>query len=454
MMTNGMTLQFMKLCAVVFFAAVFCSVAAKANNSMAAPVGADLYVQIKPTNVTADDLDRIKALGFAGVRLSVLWHQVERTRGHYSYTEAQSGKMAWDQTTPNRLSYEQLFDELNARNLKALVLLHGGNPLYTGEWQKFFFADTRQPRRLLRAPSSEDEIAAFGRFAANTAEHFNTKYGTDKFIWLIWNEPDLSLFYPPTADPVLFSNLLFKTCEAIRNKVPDVKIAGPGFAQEGFSQEPDYDYIGTMLEKNNVLPCLDYITFHPYRSGDPEDVETEYRQIRRFLEKFQPSKPVPIAVDEWGYSNIAGDKAKTPEIQANRDVRLYLLNQLYDIPFTNIYEWKNFGDDPKSRSENFGLVDLSGRPKAGYDAFSAILRGLKGYSLEKRIFPPTCSANDYILVYSNGVSHKAAIWSVADKPRTIQTAKDGTKMLLPGKVEIVEMSGNEYENAFSCVSGR
>lgn len=414
------------------------------------PLGSDLYIQIKPARVTTKDLDRIAEAGFAGVRFSIRWYQVEREPGVYHYRKPVHQTADGYQS----LSYEQLAAELAARDLKALVLLFGGNPLHTGAWQDFMppkkkLTGRSKSRRLLPPPDDAEEIDAFEAFAAHTAGYFSNEYGPKRFTWLIWNEPNLWGFYPPAPDPQTFAPLLTQSCEAIRNAVPGARIAGPGFANDPDTWwDNDLDYMTKMLSASNALTCLDALTFHPYRPVHPETVAKSYKEIEEAMAPFQPTgRTVPVAVDEWGYSIRGGVALPVDaEKQGMYLTRAYLMNQLSGVPFTSIYEWRNSGTNPEEREHNFGLIAHDGFPKPGIKAFTRLLSALEGYTLIERLTPERCPDNMYMLLYRRDNVKKIAAWHESGTaPLTIG---EDTTVTLEEAVQILPIAD---ESAVRCV---
>ncbi len=366
-----------------------------------------LAIQVKQERVTQEQLHAIAALGFTYVRTGIWWDNVEfPARGDRRWN-APLRRFAPDPSLPDpwQTSFDTFIGQARRAGLKVLVTLYNGNILYTGE--PVPVADTLGgTHNLLPGPRTPDAIVGFAAFAAATARHYADLYGGENFVWSIFNEPNMDTNFPPKFSPEAYGDVLLQSCRAIKAAVPGAPVIGPDMTviQGKGDGEIDYDFIRRMLRHVNVLTCIDGFSLHPYRPMPPDSVAADYRAIKAVLEPFMRAakRRVPIMVDEWGYTT-RGEPLRfkypgaTPDReleQAAQVTRTFIVNLAEGVPLAVWYEWQDDGDDPEEGEHGFGLLDLTGRPKAGHAAVKTMIDALRGLSFTRRIAPKSCATAD------------------------------------------------------------
>lgn len=343
----------------------------------------------------ARDLDMIRAGGFSFVRMDFAWDATEREAGRYEWS-----------------GYEQLLQHLEARDLRAILVLDYSNPLYE---ETVTSPDPLKqfPRKTTASPRHPASVAAFARWAAAAATHFRGRH----VIWEVWNEPNGD-FWSPRPNAAEYSRLAVATCAALRAADPEATIIGP--ASSGFP----WEYLETFL-KSGVLDYLDAVSVHPYRDPrhPPETAAADYQKLRRLLETCQPPArkgTIPIFSGEWGYASH--ERGVTLQTQADFAVRQQLANLLAGIPLSIWYDWKNDGDDPRDNEQNFGTVRSDLTPKPAYLAIQKMTRELAGYRIVRRLEVP--DHDDYVLLFSgaNRGESKLAAWTLG-APHSVELDK-------------------------------
>lgn len=329
-------------------------------------IGGSFGVQVKPERTTDQDLDQIKAMGFGFVRFDFRWTWIERRHGHYDWRV-----------------FDAFIAKLRSRGLKAMMVLDGGNEIYSGTTEpdpsKPYFGSST----MTAAPTSEEDQKAFASFSAAAVEHFGSK----DIIWEIWNEPDTRGFWPPYPDSQAYARLASFACEAIREKDPDATIIGPAASKMPSILKPwEQNFIKPILD-SPAAACFDALSFHSYRLHEPpESVSLDYKISASYIAKHTPHplRPLPIVNSEWGYSTAVS----TPEQQAAYVLRTHILNRLNGVPLSVWFEWKNpeLPYVPADDSENhFGLVDENGAFKPAATALAKLLPFLQKAVIERRV---------------------------------------------------------------------
>ncbi len=358
-------------------------------------IGEGYGVQVKEGRTTDKELEKIKAAGLSYVRFVLPWGEVEKGQGSF----------VWGY-------FETFIKRLRAHGLKAVIVLGGGHPHYTG----FMTApegNLDQTDKYLMAPASPVAVEAFARYAAKTVAHFD---GQD-IIWEIWNEPDSDRFWAPKADAKAYSQLAEAACRAIRKASPKAPIIGPAMAemagQWGFVRA---GFLGAVL-RSPAAQCFDALSMHPYRDGEkpPETVLKAYDRFHAFVRHFahQGSKTWPVMATEWGFTLTDTSEAE----QAAFLLRSYLLNTLSGVPVSIWYEWRDARSGQGDPEAHFGLLTLQGKEKEAYRALRAFLPPLKGARIEERV--SLGQQDDFLLKIKHADGKRSLVfWTAREKPNS------------------------------------
>ncbi len=152
--------------------------------------GADIPQPVLPDGVGVNihfvtgqekDLDLIAAAGFRFVRMDFHWQAIETSKGEYHWAD-----------------YDQLLTNLEKRGLRAILILDYSHPLYEEEVTSPH-PFTGQPHKTTASPQHPASVAAFARWAAAAAKHFQGR----RVLWEIWNEPNGQLLVTQTRCPAI-----------------------------------------------------------------------------------------------------------------------------------------------------------------------------------------------------------------------------------------------------------
>jgi polysaccharide biosynthesis protein PslG len=366
------------------------------------------------------DLDLIAGAGFKFVRMDFAWGGIETRQGEYDWS-----------------GYEELLANLEKRGLRAIFILDYSHPLYE-ETVTSPNPITAAPQKATASPQHPASIAAFARWAAVSAKHFQGRH----VLWEIWNEPNGN-FWSPKPDAQQYSTLALATCKAIRDAEPRATIIGP--ASSGFP----WEFLETFL-KSGVLEYLGAVSVHPYRNPrrPPETAASDYQKLRTLIERYAPASKkdrIPILSGEWGYSTHK--KGVSLETQGAFAARQQLSNLLNGVPLSIWYDWKNDGPDPNENEHNFGTVLPDLQPKPAYMAIQTLTRELSGYRIARRISLP--GDKDYMLLCaSQAGGQELAAWTLGE-PHEVSL-----EINLNGEDNLKAVSGNGEASTAKVDSGR
>jgi hypothetical protein len=358
--------------------------------AQASAIPQSLGVNIHFTDPQPGEIKMIAEAGFRWVRMDFKWNVTERERGRYDFSE-----------------YDRLMKALDEYKIQALFIFDYGNPLY----------DHDAP------PRTAATRQAFARWAVAAAKHFSNR----GVIWEIYNEPNISMFWPPRPNVSEYVELALVVGRAFRLEVPNEKLIGPAVS------EIDSSFLDECF-KAGLLDYWSAVSVHPYRHDDPETVALDYCRLRKLIQGYRnptsrsndgksstnsslPERQIKIISGEWGYSSTL--RNMTEEKQGAWFAREMLTNIANEISISIWYDWRDDGSDPKDPEHHYGLVRnayQSGRdqvyePKPAYRAAKTFSEYFSGYVFEQRL--PVVRNDDYILVFGRGADHRWAAWTTS-----------------------------------------
>lgn len=208
----------------------------------------------------AATLAKMKSMGFKWIRIDMNWGAAEpNVKGQYDFT-----------------NYDQYFTAAQAAGMRTMVILEGGNTLYTGS-----------PTTL---PNSDASRAGFAAFAATAAR----RYAHKGIIWEIGNEPDLT-----TQTATDYAKMVHSASVGIRSVNSDEWVAAGSISSASITAA--LTYWQTLLQ-NGLLSDVDIATVHPYIHDAPETAGVNLSSFRNMMTPYMPQgKVIPLFASEWGY---------------------------------------------------------------------------------------------------------------------------------------------------------
>lgn len=187
-----------------------------------------------------------------------------------------------------------------------------------------------------------------------------------------------------------YSELLTTVGQALATRAPGTVLTGPTTAGM------DFPYIQQVLERGG-LAYLSGVSVHPYRPSPPESACYDYATLRSMIANYSaasgdgwsaghsgaafpngdprvgastrvspptPAGVPPVLSSEWGYETCTKPASCSPSdpksisesLQAAYLQRRFVVDALCGVPMSIDYDWRNGGDDPSQREQNFGGV--------------------------------------------------------------------------------------------------
>lgn len=244
--------------------------------------------------------------GFKWMRLSALWHRIEKGRGAYGFADS-----------------DPLIVATMERGFQPYLLIGGGNDLYTSG-----------PGG--RPTESEEALAGWQSFLRATVEHYAAMRVKH---WEIWNEPNHGVSWHGGANPEEYARLLVAASEAIRAADPEAVILAGSLAGV------DIGFTDAFMDAG-AAEAFDVLTFHPYSSA-PESTFEPMQRLRQTVHKHNPK--IRLWQGECGYPSSGDTIHGRPGnpwglvIQAKYLLRRFLTDLLAEIEVDSWYilsDWK------------------------------------------------------------------------------------------------------------------
>lgn len=345
-------------------------------------------------------LDQVAALGVKIVRTEIAYSWADKSKDKYDFN-----------------CYHRTIDECNKRGLKVLTIL--------SMW------DTRYDKAL--GINTEEGRHSFAKFCGRAASEFKGK----GIIWEMWNEPNLSTFWNPTADPVGYSTAIIGAMKAMKKADPDCVIVAPSTCTM------DWVFLESCF-KQGLLDDVSAVSLHPYCDA-PETQMSRYLQLQSLIGKYNDQKKtIPIVCTEWGYSRVfvgSGTKIRSEDEQATLVVRSILIDQMSGLPMHIIYTNDDLDDKLTWNEASFGLIRADKKtPKMSYQAVRVLIKQLSGLKFQGQLLAYSGDVGevldgDYVAVFAGMGKAVVALW-------TSNAPHEATVRLPEGQlVSVVDMNG-------------
>lgn len=279
-------------------------------------------------------------MGQAGIgwaRIYAIWAYVESDSSIYDWTHLDSAVNTYANAGMN------LFITLVGGNQWYDTLSAYPNPPYENP------AFASPP---VYSPSYMNQWLNFVSTAVN-------RYKNKVKHWSIWNEPNLSTYWPPKPDSIGYLNLVKQTSPVIKSIDPSAKIIS------GNTSMIDFEYLNAIID--SLIPYTDFIGFHPYRRYPDETQDSfivaglitqpiasltsfdeELDSLNNLLRQADPTGKVKLWDEESGFPSlnepILWEMVHSCDtVQAKNILRKHLLNFAHDVAVSTY--WGDFDNN-------------------------------------------------------------------------------------------------------------
>ena len=289
----------------------------------------------------------LRDIGSRWVRLNVEWRSTETSQGHYD-----SALLAY---------YDDAVDVARAAGQKVLMLVSQSPSWASGSTNK------EAP------PKDPATYASFVHFLAS-------RWAGKVDAWEVWNEPNISRFWPTGPSPAAYTALLKAAYPAIKSGDPSAKVVFGGPSTN------DYNFIEGAYAAG-AKGYFDVMATHPYTCGSPESVSYSngriskssylgYREIRETMLGQGDDKPIWLT--EFGWSTTTESCGVSDATQAGYLTKAFQLAA--EDPYVQValyYNLRNnyWNHDADTVEARYGLMRTDFSRKPSYDAFKACASG-------------------------------------------------------------------------------
>jgi hypothetical protein len=273
-------------------------------------------------------LDR---LGLDIVRVTLNWHEMERTEGRYDWRRS-----------------DRLLNALRAGGLDVVATIWG-TPVWAGNGL---------PNS---APLRPADLQRFARVVA-------TRYPFVRH-WTLWNEPNKPLWLNPVSPRAYVQRILNPGYRGIKAANPSARVAGGVTAPRGGQNGmPPVDFIrgmaraGAQLDAYAHHPYPEYPGDTPYNGGCRNCKTISMSTIERLLREVGRSFPrAAIWLTEYGYQSDPDPVGVTQEVQARYVAQA--ARRVFALPKVEMLVHYLYRDEPDLARWQSGLETVDGDAK-------------------------------------------------------------------------------------------
>jgi hypothetical protein len=296
--------------------------------------------QVKTTAALSD-------LGSRWVRLNVEWRSTETSPGSYNASMLDY--------------YDRAVDLARASGQRILMLVSRSPSWASGS------TDREAP------PKDPATFASFVHFLA-------ARWAGKVEAWEVWNEPNISRFWPTGPNPAAYTALLRAAYPAIKSSDPGAKVvfAGPS--------TNDYSFVEGAYAAG-AKGYFDVMSTHPYTCASPDSVSyvngrmskssfLAYREIHNSMIARGDDKPIWFTEFGWSTTSEAcGVSEATQAAYLRKAFQLAAQDRYVQVAFW--YNLRNnYWDADKDTVEaRYGLMRTDFSHKPSYDAFKSCAAG-------------------------------------------------------------------------------
>ncbi|PRF23142.1 beta-xylosidase [Burkholderia multivorans] len=285
-------------------------------------------VQVKIQSFTPDDARQIRQTGFDFVRFGIWTDRLDRV--------------------DYRRQVDDAFAAARSARLPVLLTVRTLAPL-------------RQANGPRDTTTDRPSLAAAGARFAGTLTRLAAQYGHALVALELWNEPDLSRYWPTGDVTHTFPPFAEGLCAGLAGRRSGVPVVGFGFARAPLrGSVPDRLLAGVYAASP---ACLDAVSYHAY-GMTPIQIRDASRDIRA-----RYGLPALVTEDGVASVGVGGDARQARRVRTLLDARATL-----GTPLLSVYEWADTANANDAAQRSYGLVRADRSPKPALDSASASLR--------------------------------------------------------------------------------
>jgi hypothetical protein len=308
----------------------------------------------------AGTMGSIAALGLGTLRVPFMWSRLEPAPGRYDY---------------------RLYDGLMADAAKT------GMAVLPVLFDPPAFRSSRPAQGAHRGTYPPAENAAFAHFATRLV----ARYGPGGAFWnehpelppapigawQIWNEPNLSQYWPAGPDPAAYAAMLRAVGPAIRAMDPRAEVVTAGL-NESETGIPLARFLAGMY-RAGARGSFTALGIHPY-GPNSNSVVAQLDRARRVMRRYRDRAGIRVTEIGWATGGPSARRRVSERAQARLTrqtlTRLLRLRRSFRLRGVCLFNWRDaapYPGSPDSWGLHAGLNAEDGRPKPVVAVLTSLL---------------------------------------------------------------------------------
>ena len=216
------------------------------------------------------------------------------------------------------------------------------------------------------------DIDDFSDYVYQLASHYTGRVNS----WLIWNEPNVSIYFD-TIDPTEYVKLLKAGYLAAKYGNPESTVVLAGLANDESQYQPQFRWYPPeqFLQAVYDLGGRDYfdaVGRHPYAHplyGGYDEMVSKVSAIKDVMAR-NGDQNKPLYLDEVGYGLIWD---VNEQVQAQWLYEIFRAARQTGVPLLIVFDCQDWPDGSEFE-KTIGLLRLDGSPRPLFDAYADIIR--------------------------------------------------------------------------------
>ena len=317
-------------------------------------------------DLNQQDLNKLRSTGVRTFRFALDWSSVQPNPG-----------------APNFGAVDQLVGNLAAHGIRSLPFVYGSPPWVASKPNRPPLGSAQKEQAWRTFLASAVKRYGPGGTYWSGAYHQQHPGARPKAIsaWQIWNEPNLSKFFPRKNVTRKYAQLLKISHQAINGVDRHAKVVIAGLT--GYARPTAWTFLDKLYRVNGIKSKFDVAALHPYAATIGQ-FKSELRRIRGVMKKHH-DKHTALWLTEVGWGSAHGTR-RYPLNKGLRGQKRMLKKSFslvvhkrraWHIKLALWFDWR----DPASGvgggcsfCDSAGLLKHNDKPKPAYSAFRRFAR--------------------------------------------------------------------------------
>jgi len=271
-------------------------------------------------------------------------------------------------TSYNWAAFDNVANAARARGIKVLAVID-----YSPPWARASGTTSHNP---------PTDLSTYATFARAAAQHFGA---LGVHAYEIWNEPNISGFWPPGPDPARYTQMLKLAYAAIKGADASASVVSAGLSPYGSYGSADAQHMNPInflqaMYANGARGSMDAVGWHPYCF--PQGVTFYNWSAWSQMNATSPSARSVMSANGDGAKQIWSTEFGEPTGSSSRSVTEAAQGQYVTDTYSLLKGWSwagpaflysfhDNGTDLTNIEDNFGVLHYNWSEKPAYSAYRA-----------------------------------------------------------------------------------